>query len=301
MNETNNSVQPKDWFAEIPRKSYEKLEKVDVLSDWFEVYKLPHNVYAIYEPKHFQEVISFLIIGTKSSILLDTGMGISNIKEIVDQLTSGEVRVINSHCHFDHVGDNDKFFSVSIYNEENAIERLKKGYSIEELKEHTDSYLFSEGYPHGFNPNNYQILPIIPNILNDGDIINLGNRQLKVLHTPGHSPDSIMLLDKEHRILFTGDTFYPAALYAHFDSDFYGDSNFETYLNTMKRISKLSSDLDYIYCSHNEPIVNPNILHKVVEGFEKIMKESANYKIVDEKFRQYPFEGFSIITPDKNM
>ncbi len=299
--ETNDSVQPKDWFADLPRKSYENLEKVDIPNEWFGVYKLPHNVYAIYELNHFQEVISFLIIGSKSCILLDTGMGIGNIKEVIDQLTTKEVRVVNSHCHFDHVGDNDKFSHVYIFEDEKAVNRLKRGYDIDELKEHLDPYLINKGLPDSFDLNNYYIKPVLPHTLKDGEILDLGDRKLEVIHTPGHSPDSIMLLDREHRILFTGDTFYPAALYAHFDGDFYGNSNFETYLNTMKKISKLAQNLELLYCSHNEPIVEPNILYRVVEAFEVVINGSSNYKIVDEKFRQYTFEGFSIITPDEDV
>ena len=49
--------------------------KVDVNSDWYAVFELPCKIYAITEPYHFQEVISFLILGDKAAILLDTGMG----------------------------------------------------------------------------------------------------------------------------------------------------------------------------------------------------------------------------------
>lgn len=296
--EINNSVQPKNWFEGIPRESYKNFEKVDISSDWFEVYRLPHDVYAIYESKHFQEVISFLIIGEKICILLDTGMGIGNIKEVVDQLTNKEVRVVNSHCHFDHVGDDNKFSHVYIYEDEKALARLRIGYTKDELKEHLDPYLINEGLPNNFDSKNYCIEPIEPYSLKDKEILDLGNRKLEVLYTPGHSPDSIMLLDRQNKILFTGDTFYPAALYAHFDGDFYGDSNFKTYLNTMKRVAKLVPDLELLYCSHNEPVVKPSIIYKVVEAFEEIINGSSDYKIVDEKFREYSFEGFSIIIKD---
>lgn len=294
----SNKIQPENWFDTLPRQSYKKLEKINVNNDWFEVYKLPKKVYAIYEPRHFQEVISFLILGEQKSILLDTGLGIGNIKEVVDVLYPGKIEVINSHCHFDHVGENHKFSKTSIYNDSNAIERLKKGYSHDELKEHLDSYLIHGKLPKSFNREKYYIPPVTPNTVNDGDKIDLGNRKLHIIHTPGHSSDSIMLLDKENRILFTGDTFYPAALYAHFNSNFYGSSVFDTYLDSLIKIEALKESIDYLYCSHNEPIVNPNILTDVVDAFKQIKKGIGDYKIVDKIFREYLFNGFSIIVPD---
>ena len=42
---------------------FSELKETPVESKWFKVYELPHNVFAIFEPYHFQEVISFLIIG----------------------------------------------------------------------------------------------------------------------------------------------------------------------------------------------------------------------------------------------
>ena len=53
------------------REAVLQYSKVDVDSEWYEVFLLPHNIYAIIEPYHFQEVISFLILGDKAAILLD--------------------------------------------------------------------------------------------------------------------------------------------------------------------------------------------------------------------------------------
>ena len=77
--------------------------KIDIGDEWFEVIKLPRDVLAIAEPGHWQEVISFLIVGTLKSVLFDTGMGIGDISRIVGQLTNTDVMVVNSHTHFDRM------------------------------------------------------------------------------------------------------------------------------------------------------------------------------------------------------
>ena len=105
------------------------LEKVETGDTWFEVYKLPHNVFAIMEPYHFQEVISYLIVGSARALLFDTGAGLADIRAVAEKLCGKEMIAINSHTHFDHVGDNHRFKEVLVYNETRALARLKKVYS----------------------------------------------------------------------------------------------------------------------------------------------------------------------------
>ena len=50
-----------EWCRELPRPQYKKFDRVDVASDWFEVYRITHGVFAIYEPHQFEEVISYRI------------------------------------------------------------------------------------------------------------------------------------------------------------------------------------------------------------------------------------------------
>jgi len=106
------SAQTLDWCKSQPRPAYRKLERVKTPDPWFEVYKIVPGVFAIYEPHQFEEVISYLVIGTQKALLFDTGMGISNIKAVVEGLTELPVSVVNSHTHNDHVGDNWRFPDV---------------------------------------------------------------------------------------------------------------------------------------------------------------------------------------------
>src|SRR5215510_1299191 len=91
-----------EWCRELPRPEYAKLERVNVHDDWFEVYRIRPGVFAIYEPHQFEEVISYLVIGSKRALLFDTGMGIGKISDVVMELTKLPVIVLNSHTHFDH-------------------------------------------------------------------------------------------------------------------------------------------------------------------------------------------------------
>lgn len=280
----------------------ERAEVIDLGEPWFKILRLPNDVYSICEPKHQHEVISFLIVGSRKSVLLDTGMGIRDISNIVCQLTSLEVMVVNTHAHFDHVGDNHRFSHIHIYDDALAVNRLMKGWSFEELRYDVSLNAFREGYPEGFDPQIYAIQPLRReniNLLHDGDVIDLGDRTLQVLHTPGHTQDSISLLDHMNKSLFTGDTFYPDWLFA-FVNDAWGCSDLEDYTRTIKRLTRLVPDLNYLYCSHVKPLAEPQILRHVDRAFEKIKKkDDVDYELIEmygQELKLFQFDGFAIVT-----
>lgn len=280
-----------------------KAQQINVGDEWFEVYKLPNGVFALIENGHIQGVCSFLIIGSKKALRFDTGMGIGNISKIVRQLTDLEIIVVNSHTHFDHIGDDWRFPAIHVYANEDAINVLIKGFTHWDVRYDSDAELFTKEYPPGFDPKKYYIEPVSEEnirMLREGDIIDIGNRKLEVLHTPGHSQDSIMLLDRESRILFTGDTFCEW-MFAFFDSRLpnYGLSNLKEYVQTMKYVAGLVPYLDYLYPSHGKPLADPAILIPVANAFEQIIRGDVKYRyeMMYGYFRRvYEFEGFSIWT-----
>jgi glyoxylase-like metal-dependent hydrolase (beta-lactamase superfamily II) len=76
------------------------------VSGWFATRQLEAGVHLISEPVH---VNSFLVEGSASAALIDTGLGIGNIREVVDALASRDVFALNTHYHFDHTGGNHWF------------------------------------------------------------------------------------------------------------------------------------------------------------------------------------------------
>lgn len=294
-----------DWREGLPRKYYEKYKKVDITSEWYTVYQLPHNVYAITEPNHFQEVNSFLIIGESQALLLDTGMGFESIKDVCHQLYKGEIIVVNSHFHFDHITDNWRFDKVFSYNEEHALSQIGKGFTTKELTYQIGEEMFWGNPPQTLDLEHYHIPPVRTIPIEDGHIFDLGGRLIKVIHTPGHTNDSIVLLDEQSRFLFTGDTFYLGALYTHFKSDFYGYSNVGVYKETLCKLSKVVDKIDWLLCSHNDLMVKPIKIVEAYEAFEMIDNNSIEivhteaglheYEIVDSKISEYKFDGFSVV------
>jgi hypothetical protein len=76
-----------NWWDTLPRPEWRKYTRIPQDQDWFEVYRVGDGIYAIYEPGQFEEVISFLIVGENLALLFDTGLGIGDIRRVVEELT----------------------------------------------------------------------------------------------------------------------------------------------------------------------------------------------------------------------
>ena len=204
---------PLDDLAELLRQA----ERIPNSTGWFEILALPNDVYALWEPGHFEKVNSFLIVGADKDLLYDTGMGIASIGTAVAELRATLQRqgvplmVVNSHNHLDHNGGNAEFEEAWIIRNEWAIRKLTEGV-VGGFAEYWAGVTPHEGVqvPASFDPQNFRIRPFPAariRFLADGDVVDLGNRRFRVIHTQSHSPDGLALYDAENRLFFGGDTF----------------------------------------------------------------------------------------------
>jgi glyoxylase-like metal-dependent hydrolase (beta-lactamase superfamily II) len=285
-----NLVQPSEWWSVHPRPGYAELEWVGNLQNWFEVYRLTDGTYAIYEPNQFEEAISYLVEGTERAVLIDTGNGIGNIREVVEALTDLPVSVILTHEHYDHVAGAWRFQEIAAFDNAESLARLALGRSNESLQRYVaDDYLWKP-LPEGWDPSTWTIPPIEPTeLLHDGDMVDLGGRTLEVIYTPGHSPGSMCLLDSDHRLLFTGDHFFPGPLYAHAD-----DVVLEDYIASNQRLADRIDEYDWLLSGHNEPWVSSEVIPRVSEAFETIFSGGGDFAEADG-LRRYTFQGFDVL------
>lgn len=288
-----NRGEDKDaWWRALPRAAWSEFRRVEQSQDWFEVYEIRPGVLAIYEPGQFEEVISYLILSSERALLFDTGLGIGDMAALVTELTDLDVTVVNSHSHYDHVGGNHAFDAVYApaldYTLANA-----RGHEHAEVAEFVGPGWIWKDAPESFSAATYASLPYrISSPLEDGQVISLGDVRLEVLLTPGHAPDSLCLLDRERRLLFTGDTLYPATLYAHLPG-----SDFEAYSKSAERLAALADRVDLLLPAHNEPVMNPTELLRLEAAFPAIRAGTAPSVSTDGN-REYDFDGFSILVPE---
>ena len=253
--------------------------------DWFAVRELEPGIHLVCEPPH---VNSYLISGSAEAVLFDTGMGISNIRAVAEDLTNLPVSVLNSHTHNDHVGDNWRF--SDIYGMDTDFTRNNAKGSREDAQAEIAPGEVCGDFPPGFNPAQYATRPFqISHWMHDHDKIDLGGRTLEIIATPGHTPDAIALLDGRNGLLFTGDTFYAGPIWL-----FRPETDLNAYVASVKKLASLAPNLQLLLPAHNTPAAEPGNLPHLVNAIEEVRSGKATSISKDGK-REYVFEGFSFL------
>lgn len=276
----------------------ENIKYVGEYENWYRCFELEHNIIAINEPYHAQGVFAYLIFGSEKTLLLDTGMGICSIKPVVEKFVKNmnDLIVLNTHTHFDHIGSNSYFNEILIPENDVAVRRAETGYLHEEiLPEITDDQFYFP-YPEGYEHNDFYIPGFNYKTVKNESLIDLGDRILQIIETPGHSADSIVVFDSTNRLLFTGDTYYPGRLFL-----LNNDSQLEQYVNTMDKLCSYVEKIDRLIPSHNYPQDDPLILYTVRDAMKSLLNGSApaGRKVPDlgDKFLAYDFKGCTIVMP----
>jgi len=300
MDKGNNSAGPSASYASaadlesfcdrLPRAAYADYQKHETSNDWFEVYEVEPDIWAIYEPFQWQEVISYLIVGSQSSVLFDTGNGIGNIKAVVDQLTDRPVRVINSHSHFDHIGGNYQFDEILSVSTAFTLSRTD-GLRSEELSMEVSPEALCAALPEGVTPQDHQTRPwSINRKIADGDVLDIGGRTLEVLRVPGHTDDSIALLDRDAGFLWSGDSFYEGPIWL-----FFPETDLVAYQKSVATLASLAPGLKAIFPAHNTPKADPALLIQLREFVDLALAGMVDPVPVSGGNVEFQFEGFSLL------
>ena len=285
---------------------------------WFHVAPMEPGLHIVAEPGH---VVSWLIAGSERSALLDTGLGIADIRAAIDPVAEGPVAVVNSHVHFDHVGGNVLFDDVAMHElapdwiASGTRDEYRNGYA--ELAtgmydawthlrdaDREDWFLIGPDETMREWPTErlaelgWRIDPPSPTrLLADGDTIELGDRSLRVIHTPGHAPDHICLLDEAAGILFAQDqAYYGPQLICEEGSDL------EAYARSMRRLAdELAGAIRIVYTAHClRSSVPPRFLAELADASEAMAAGEVPLRdmrgLLGEPVMGADFGHFSILT-----
>jgi glyoxylase-like metal-dependent hydrolase (beta-lactamase superfamily II) len=222
---------------------------------WFERRDAGGGITHITEPfvDPFLRCNCWHVPGRDADLLVDTGLGVASLLAYAQDLFAGRrVIAVATHYHFDHVGGLHEFDERVIHSSEAAIiedparvggwlrfdrdpdagplDVEEAGYVLP-----ADGELLVALPAAGFDRDAFSVVPCSATLtVDDGDVIDLGDRAFEVLHLPGHSPGSIGLWDDGAGVLFSGDAVYDGPL---LDSN--ANSDIVAYCDTMRRLAAL--------------------------------------------------------------
>ncbi|MCM1246582.1 MAG: MBL fold metallo-hydrolase [Roseburia sp.] len=184
-------------------------------------------------------VRSFLFEGDKRAMLVDTGFGTLPIHDLVTGVTNLPIFLVNTHTDKDHTGCNMDFKPVYMHpaEMEHYKNSLPKGCRMEDVQP-----------------------------LWEGELIDLGLWQFEVILTPGHTPGSIMLLERQKRMLISGDSIQDGDIFM-----FGAGRNMQAFQSSLRKISAMADTFDSIWPSHGSYPLTADIIPGILQGSQDLL------------------------------
>ena len=241
---------------------------------WYERKTITNDLTLVFEPHvhPFLRCNIWHLKGRDKDLLIDTGLGVSSLRDEIADLIDKPVTALATHIHYDHVGCLHEFDERLMHASEaprmtsyNEFSWLRVTDFPDEYQEALQDdvfqdYLIDAVPAPDFDPDRYQVTSTsVTHALAEGDVIDLGNRHLEVFHLPGHSPGSIGLWDKQSATLFSGDALYDGQLL-----DDLPDSSIPDYIQTMKRLRSLP--VDVVHGGH-EPSFDRSRMIELIDAY----------------------------------
>ncbi|MCR5687740.1 MAG: MBL fold metallo-hydrolase [Lachnospiraceae bacterium] len=203
----------------------------------------------------------YLFIGKEKAALIDTGMNVPDARAVAQSLTELPIILINTHADPDHISGNAAFdeFYMSAKEEGNYRDHGGEGSFIS---------------------------------VHEGTVIDLGERPLRIIDIPGHTPGSIAIIDENNRILISGDSVQDGDIFM-----FGTRRNLDGYIESLRHLQDFSGMFDVIYPMHGTFPQKPDQIGKLLEG-ALLIKEGKAYSNPVNIFGnevllyKFPYAGF---------
>lgn len=182
--------------------------------DWYEVRKISDDVTLLLEAHHDPEWRCNIwhVRGRDMDLVIDTGLGLKSLSAEIAKLTDRPVIGLCTHCHYDHSGGLHEFDDRLGHAREAEAYASPNRENIVADEFFVTSMIYKSPYP-GFEAETWCIEPApLTRMIDEGDVIDLGDRVFQVMHVPGHSPGSVALWESDTGVLFSGDTLYDGEL-----------------------------------------------------------------------------------------
>lgn len=189
----------------------------------------------------------FLLEGNDKAVMIDSGMNCLDAMALAKKITDKPLMLLNTHGDVDHVSGTGSFSQI---------------------------------YMHRFDFEDCGIASKFPDTalapIDDGDIIDPGNRPLKIIHIPGHTKGSVAILDVSRRVLYSGDSVQKGYIFM-----FGPQREPEKYEASLDKLIALKSDYDFIYASHDEFSLSGDYAQKVKSAWQSVRAGEVPFEYAD--------------------
>lgn len=224
--------------------------ELPVADPWFVRDRVEDSITLVTEP-HVHPLLRcnvWHVRGRDRDVVIDTALGLAPLRHLVERELDGPLLAVATHAHGDHVGGLHEF-------DQRAIHRAEAEQVDGAVSTTLDATRFSGSVTGPYLAAGYDIPDLLVDavppgapisatvdvapapatlVLDEGDVVDLGDRAFEVLHLPGHSPGSIGLWDAASGALFSGDAVYDGPLLDQLDG-----SDIDAYVATMRRLRDL--------------------------------------------------------------
>lgn len=238
------------------------------LGHMIRITKVLENVYVL---KDRAGCCANLVVGKDRALLFDTGSGIDNLREALQDITELPLIVINSHGHFDHIGGDCQFERVYLPKEDFPI---LEGYHTEILNRWIRELTGEAVWPFLASPKEWKCIRPL-----EFDSFDLGQTPCRIIPLKGHTAGSVGIWIPSFRLLLSGDALTPV-MCLNFQNHLSGKIQYET----LKQIQNL--EFDCYLTSHYETLFPKSLTKRMMRCIEN----SAGKKF---RFYQYPHPPYA--------
>ena len=210
--------------------------------------------------------LCYLIEGRDYALLIDSILGMGNLKAFCETLTEKPVLLVNTHAHSDHFGGNFFFDTCYMHHRDisffqDSVGKVRKQQIADMAKE-----MALDEYRDRIEPDDqfadWDPMKVLP--LYDGNVFDLGDRRIEVVEVGGHTAGSVVLIDPLTRIAYTGDACNGNTL-LEFDNSL----PIVSYMKALLRPKACQDRFDKMYGGHE--IFDPSIVDEAIETVGRVI------------------------------